>query len=92
MVGDSSYPTGGSSITPAQLGFWDGVTAAIVSVVASSGSNNTAVSAALTLSSGGTVAKLQCFATSDAAGDPLAEVANTTNLSGLTWQIVAWGW
>lgn len=39
MTGDSSYSTGGSSLTPAMLGFTTGILAVTVSNVASAGSS-----------------------------------------------------
>jgi hypothetical protein len=89
VVGDSSYPTGGSVLAPSSLGFGtEGVILwATVQLKASSGTNCSAVSARYDEVNG----KLQCFSTTDAVGDPVSEAAATTNLSGLTWDIVAYG-
>ena len=86
VVGPSSYTTGGDAVTAAQLGLGT-VLFSIVSIVASSGSNNAAAEA--TYTSSGT---LQVFSATDAAGVPLAETSSTTNLSGLTFQIIAFGY
>src|SRR6516225_4880446 len=79
ITGDTSYPTNGTALTAAQLGL-STVAYAIVTLVGSSGSNNAAVGAAYDVAN----AKLKCFSATDGAGCPVAETANTTNLSGLT--------
>ncbi len=81
IVGDSAYPTGGSSLTPAQLGLGT-VLFSQAEVAGSTGSNCAAAAAFYNT----VTSKLQCLANSG------VEVANTTNLSGITWQILAFGY
>lgn len=89
VVGDSSYPTGGTALTGKQLGLPVGqVLFTIDQIVASSGSNDSAIAAKYNTSTG----NLQMFSGTDGAGVPFAETANTTNVSGLTVQIVAFGY
>jgi hypothetical protein len=80
IVGDSSYPTGGSAVTAANLGL-STVLFSQVGASASSGANCASTAQTYNLST----AKLQCFANTG------IEVANTTNLSGLTLTVIAWG-
>jgi hypothetical protein len=80
IVGDSSYPTGGSAVTPVQLGL-NTVLFSQTEVAASTGSNCASTGSVYNAST----AKLQCFANTG------VEIANTTNLSGITWQVIAWG-
>ena len=87
VVGSASYTTGGDALTAAQLGLGT-VLFAIVSVTASSGSNNAGAEASYNVAN----STLQVFAATDAAGVPLAEAASTTNLSGLTFQVIAFGY
>jgi hypothetical protein len=86
VVGSSSYTTGGDTLALSNFGLV-GLNFAIVFISASSGSNNAAVSAQY-LSTG----KLQCFSATDAAGCPVAETSSTTNLSGLTFTVIAFGY
>lgn len=86
VVGASSYTTGGDTLALSNFGLV-GLNFAIVFISASSGSNNAAVSAQY-LSTG----KLQCFSATDAAGCPVAETSSTTNLSGLTFTVIAFGY
>ena len=88
VVGSASYTTGGDALTPANLGL-SFVTTAIVSISASSGSNCSAVEGNYLTSGGGL---LQCFSAADAAGCPVSETASTTNLSGLTFTVWAFGY
>jgi hypothetical protein len=82
VVGDSSYPTGGSAITAQQLGLPTTVLFSQTEVAASSGTNCASTGSAYNSSTG----KLVCFANTG------VEVANATNLSGITWQIIAFGY
>lgn len=83
VVGDASYPTGGSVVTPAQL--TSGELSVIVFSQAEiqnlSGANSAVASAFYNLVTG----KLQCFGAS-------AEIANATNLSGATFNILILGY
>ena len=88
VVGSGSYTTGGDSLTAAQLGLGTAVLFAITNIIASSGSNNAALRGAYDV----TNSKLMVFGGTDAAGVPLAEVSSTTNVSGLTFQVVAFGY
>ena len=88
VVGDSSYPTGGTAITGAQLGLPTGTVLFTICSVTGSASNNTAAEASYNTATG----KLQMWSLTDSAGCPLAETANATNVSGITVTIVAWGY
>lgn len=81
VVGDSSYPTGGTALTAAQLGL-SVVLFAICSVTGSA-SNNAAIHSSYNIATG----KLQMW-----SGATLAETANTTNVSGLTITVLAFGY
>ena len=81
VVGDSSYPTNGSSLTPANLGL-AGVNFAICSVTGSA-SNNAAIHASYDIAN----QKLKMW-----SGTTLAETANSTNVSGLTITVLAFGY
>lgn len=83
VVGDSSYPTGGTALTGAQLGLPVGQVQFAICSVTGSASNNAAVAASYNTATG----KLQCW-----SGTTLAETASTTNLSGLTVTVVAFGY
>ena len=85
VVGDSSYPTGGSALTPQQLGLTT-VLYTQAEGIATTGSNNGSSSFYYNTGTG----KLQCFTTG--ATGAFNEVANTTNLSGLTIQVLAFGY
>lgn len=85
IVGDSSYPTGGSPITPQQLGL-SAVLAAQAELFASTGANATSNTMSAVVSGGGGSVNLKCFTNAN------AEVANATNISGVTWQIIAFGY
>ena len=85
IVGDSSYATGGSAITPSQLGL-STVLATQSEAIATTGANNGASSFYYNTSTG----KLQCFTTG--ATGALNEVAGAVNLSGLTIQVMAFGY
>lgn len=88
VVGDAAYPTGGSALTPAQLGLPNSVLFAIVTLHGAGATDNDAVAARYDEVN----EKLQCFSLTDAAGVPAAETANAVNLSGLTWDVVAFGY
>jgi hypothetical protein len=81
VVGDSSYPTGGTALTAAQLGLTQ--VAFAICTVTGSASNNAAVAASYNTSTG----KLQMW-----SGTTLAETASTTNVSGLTVTVIAFGY
>lgn len=83
VVGSASYTTGGDALTPTQLGLSQ-VLFAQAEVFATTGSNNVA-SNAVYLTSG----KLQQFTTGTTGA--VAEVSSAGNVSGITWQIIAWG-
>lgn len=85
VVGEASYTTGGPSITAQQCGFNSVVYAAQAEIQASTGANATSSSMAVVPAAGGGSANLKCFTN---AG---VEIASTTNVSGITWQIIAFG-
>ena len=86
VVGEASYTSGGAPITAQQLGL-SYVIAAQAEVFSSTGTNATSNSMAVVLPSGGGYsANLKCFSSAN------AEIASTTNVSGVTWQIFAWGY
>lgn len=85
VVGEASYTTGGPSITAAQLGFNSVIFAAQAEIQASTGSNATSSAMAVVPAAGNGSANLKCFTN---AG---VEIASTTNVSGVTWQIIAFG-
>lgn len=85
IVGEASYTTGGPAITAAQLGFNSVIFAAQAEIQASTGSNCTSSSMAVVPASGGGSANLKCFTN---AG---VEIGSATNVSGVTWQIIAFG-
>ena len=86
VVGEASYTTGGPSITAAQLGFTSCVLAAQAEIAASTGTNATSTAMSVVVASGGGSANLKCFSSAN------AEIASTTNVSGVTWQIIAFGY
>ena len=90
VVGAASYTTGGDSLTPAQLGFGsEGVILwATVSIKATTGTNSGAVAARYDEVN----QKLQCFATSGVSPVTIVEVASAANLSGLTFDVIAYGY
>lgn len=81
VVGDGSYPTGGTSLTPAQLGL-SNVVFANVGISASAGSVTSFSEASYNTGT----QKLQVFANTG------AEVTATTSLSNLTFSIQAFGY
>ena len=87
VVGSGSYTTGGDSLTYKQLGL-NNVLYAFCFITASSGSNCSADSAAYDAPN----KKLMMFSSADSAGNPLSETASTTNVSGLTVTIIAFGY
>lgn len=86
VVGEASYTTGGPSITAAQLGFPSGIVAAQAEISASTGTNATSVAMSVVVAASQASANLKCFTSAN------AEVASTTNVSGVTWQIIAFGY
>jgi hypothetical protein len=85
IVGEASYTTGGPSITAQQLGFNSTVFAAQAEVFASTGSNATSAVMSVVPAAGGGSANLLCFTNAN------VQIASTTNVSGITWQIIAFG-
>lgn len=86
VVGEASYVTGGSAITAQQLGFASTIIAGQAEVVASTGSNATATAMSVVVQTGGNTAKLQCWTNAN------VEIGSTVNVSGVTWQIIAFGY
>jgi hypothetical protein len=86
VVGEASYTTGGPSITPQQLGFTTACFAAQAEVSASTGSNATSTVMSPVITNSGQTIKLKCFDNTN------TEIVSTTNVSGVTWQILAWGY
>lgn len=82
MTGDASYATGGSSITPAMLGFNIG----ILKMDVDPNSTATRIPVPLVQTSGSVLLKL--YAT---AAAPLVEVTNATNDSSVTYRFMAVG-
>lgn len=90
VVGDSSYVTGGSPLSAAQLGLTR-VLAAQTSIVATTGTNSAASASVYNTGSG----TLQCFnniTATTGTSAPATECAAAANLSGITWQIIAFGY
>lgn len=85
VVGEASYTTGGPAITAQQFGFNSVIFAAQAEIQASTGSNATSSSMAVVVASGGGSANLKCFTN---AG---VEIGSAVNVSGITWQIIAFG-
>jgi hypothetical protein len=85
IVGEASYTTGGPSITAQQFGFNSTIYFGQAEVIASTGSNATSTALAVVPAAGGGSANLKAFTSAN------AEVASTTNVSGVTWQIIAFG-
>jgi|SRR5581483_11953782 len=81
----ADYPTGGVAITPQQLGL-SNVAAGQAEVQASTGTNATATACAVVVSNNGATVNLKMFSNAN------AEIANNTNLSGVTFQIIAFGY
>lgn len=84
VVGDSSYAAGGSALTPQQLGL-STILFSQAEAIATTGSNNGASSFYYNTATG----KLQCF-TTGATG--AFNECGSVNLSGLTIQILAFGY
>jgi hypothetical protein len=80
IVGDSSYPTGGSTLTPAQLGLGT-VVFTITSLKANGTGTNPATDAYYDIPN----QKLKTFGAS-------AETPSTTNLSASIFQVTAFGY
>jgi hypothetical protein len=83
---DTSYPTGGYALTAAQLGL-SNVADAVCNIVGGT-TNNGAVAASYNAATG----KLQLWATGGTSPVTLAEVASTTNVSGVTVKVAAFGY
>ena len=81
----ADYPTGGVPITPAQLNL-SAVFAAQAEIAASTGTNATATACSVLVSNNGGTVNLKMFSNAN------AEIANGTNLSGVTFQIIAFGY
>lgn len=86
VVGDGAYATGGSVLTPAQLGLTT-VLSADVQIIASTGTNSNAATGAYNVSTG----KLQCFAGAGTTPNIGLAEPNSVNLSGITFQVTALG-
>lgn len=86
VVGEASYTTGGPSITAQQFGFTTAILTAQAEIQASTGANATSTAMAVVIPAGGATANLKCFSNAN------AEIASTTNVSGVTWQIIAFGY
>ena len=84
IVGDSAYAAGGSTVTPQQLGL-SNVLFTQAEAIATTGSNNGASSFYYNTATG----KLQCF-TTGATG--AFNECGSVNLSGLTIQVMAFGY
>lgn len=85
VVGEASYTTGGPVITAAQLGL-NTILFAQAEILAGSGANATSNSMSVVIQAGGGSAKLQCWSNAQ------AEITSATNVSGVTWQIIAFGY
>lgn len=81
ITGDSSYPTGGSSLPAASFGL-DAILFTSAEIQNLSGTNSTGVS---TVVYNVTTSKLQCFGAT-------SETSNATNLSGVTFNVIAFGY
>lgn len=81
VVGSASYTTGGDSLTAANLGL-KRVLFADVSMASGGAANAGAANASYIASTG----KLQCWTSAS------AEVASAANVSGVTFQVVAYGY
>lgn len=87
IVGDGAYATGGTSLSAAQLGLPTTLVYAVVVGLAGSAANNGAIQASFNNST----KKLQCWASTGTSPVGLVEVAATTNLSGVTITVMAYG-
>lgn len=83
IVGDTAYTAGGSPLTPQQLGL-NTVLFSQASVVATTGVNATAGAASYNAAT----QKFQNFS----VGAATAEIAAAVNVSGVTWQLICWGY
>jgi len=81
---DNSYPTGGYSVTPAQLGF---ISAIDGMVLGGTANNTTGVVAAWNP----TTQKVQCYLSNGISPALLNEAPNTTALTGQVVVGLAWG-
>jgi len=81
IVGDSSYPTGGSALTPAALG--------LTTVLASQAELQTSAVTSPVATAATYLPTTQLLKVWQATG---AEMTNATNLSTITWQIIAFGY
>lgn len=86
VVGEASYTTGGPVITAQQFGFSTAIMAGQAEIGASTGSNGTSTTMAVVVQAGFGSAKLQCFTSVG------VEIGSTVNVSGITWQIIAFGY
>ena len=85
IVGEASYTTGGVAITPQQLGL-SIVLFAQAELYASTGTNATSAALSVTITNNGSTINLKCFSN---AG---VEITGAVNVSGITWQIIAFGY
>jgi hypothetical protein len=86
LTPDSSYPTGGYTVTAAQLGL-SNIADALCNL-SSSAANNTAVSATYNQATG----KLMLWVAAASAPDAVTEAASTANLSGTIIKVWALGY
>ena len=86
LTPDASYPTGGYAVTAVQLGL-SNVAGAVCNIVGGA-ANNAAVAASYNATTG----KVQFWVTGGTSPVTLAEAAAAANLSGLTVQIIAFGY
>lgn len=86
VVGEASYTTGGPSITAQQFGFTTTILAAQAEIQSSTGTNATSTAMSVQVASGGASANLLCWTSAN------VQIASTTNVSGITWQIIAFGY
>ncbi|MGZ6570466.1 MAG: hypothetical protein ACXVHB_05945 [Solirubrobacteraceae bacterium] len=84
VVGDGAYVAGGRGLTAAQLGFPNSVLHGQAEVQDSTGANATSAVAAVQPQADGSI-KLKCFTNAN------VEIAGATNVSGVTWQLILWG-
>jgi hypothetical protein len=86
VVGEASYTTGGPVITAQQFGFVNAILGGQAEVYASTGSNGTSTAMSVVIQAGFGSAKLQCWTNGN------VEIGSAVNVSGVTWQIIAFGY
>jgi hypothetical protein len=85
VVGEASYTALGPVITAQAFGFSTAIFGAQAEIQASTGSNCTSTAMSVVVQPGFGSAKLQCWLSTN------VEVTAATNVSGVTWQIIAFG-